>query len=551
MNNYRQLAICLTISLLTANPFYADDTPSSEPSLQDVIIVTGKRPSNTSDAIRADTAPAITSDAAYLVSRLPGAALNNNGGLSGQVQYRGAYGNRVGTKINNQSFHSGGPNLMDPPMHYAPPPLVETIEVSRGVSPVAFGPSLIGGVNTVLKEVNFGETSEINLHYDLTAIGRSADSSRAFGGTVGASNDRFKISTSLSSEDGDDVRYPDGTIRNTRHDREVFALAGAFRGDNMEVGLELRQQDTGPTGNPPFAMDIKFVETDFANLNLSTTMGDIKWTGTIGYADVDHEMTNFEMRPAPATPMLYRLTRAYAKTVSAGVGAEISNVSMGFDYSTADMGARLTNPNNTDFYIDNLPDIQTDRYGFYVDWSRDTDLLNISLGARIDHHDTQAGLATTGPAVPMVPNNLARAFNQSDRHWQANTTDLVVRTWKQTEPGLWRFSAARKSRVPGYLERFAWLPTKASAGLADGNNYVGDGELDEEVVLIFEAGIDLNKEGWWLRPTFYYHKVDDYIQGVAYDDTPGIVESPVEVVSFMSDDPTPLRFANVDAKMVV
>jgi iron complex outermembrane receptor protein len=63
------------------------------------------------------------------------------------------------------------------------------------------------------------------------------------------------------------------------------------------------------------------------------------------------------------------------------------------------------------------------------------------------------------------------------------------------------------------------------------------------------AGFDFNGDRWWVRPTIYYHQVDDFMQGVPFDDTPDVVDHPVEMVSAMNGDPTPLRFANVDAKM--
>jgi len=548
-----RLSLMLPLCFLIAASSYAENESAGKQIFQDVIVVTGVRPSISSETVEADTAPAIAPDAAYLVSRLPGAALLNNGRLSGQVQYRGAYGARVGTKINNQTFHSGGPNLMDPPMHYAPPPLVETIEVSRGASPVGFGPSLVGGVNTTLKSIDFGDTNEIDLHYDLTAIGRSADSSHALGGTFGVSNDRFKLFTSLSTEEGDDASYPGGEIENTFHERQVFGLTGGYRTGNSEFNLELRRQETGPTGNPPFAMDIKLVDTDFVNLNFKTLFSEIQLSGSIGYADVYHEMTNFELRTEPPSSAMFRLTRAGAETLTADIGAEFGigegQLKIGLDGSNANMGVQITNPTNAAFYIDNLPDIDINRYGAYADWTMTAGEVDMSFGVRIDRHDAEAGLATTGSAVPMMAKNLAMQFNHSDRTWQATTNDLVARVWKQTDAATLRASIARKTRAPGYLERFAWLPTAASSGLADGNTYVGDLELDEETAWIIELGIDVNRDQWWIRPTVYYHQVDDYIQGVSYDSTPGVIDSPVEMVSGMMGDLTPLRFANVDAKM--
>ncbi len=124
-------------------------------ALQDVITVTGIRTPTEVDAIEPNMEPDTGPDAAALAARLPGAALIGNGALSGQVQYRGLFGSRLNIRIDGQNFASGGPNLMDPPLHYAPAPLLAAIEVDRGISPVSDGPGLAGGVNAVLKRVDF------------------------------------------------------------------------------------------------------------------------------------------------------------------------------------------------------------------------------------------------------------------------------------------------------------------------------------------------------------------------------------------------------------
>ena len=91
----------------------ADQTPAADP-WTDVIIVTGQRLAD-ADAIRPASAPALEPDAAALAARLPGAALIDNGALSGQLQHRGLLGPRMAVRIDGVHFASGGPNLMDPP----------------------------------------------------------------------------------------------------------------------------------------------------------------------------------------------------------------------------------------------------------------------------------------------------------------------------------------------------------------------------------------------------------------------------------------------------
>ncbi|HBU61039.1 MAG TPA: TonB-dependent receptor, partial [Oceanicaulis sp.] len=108
---------------LTSAAFANEAAPAPQSRWVDVITVTGQSPvSLDQDTVLIDLAPATAPDAAGLAARLPGAALIDNGALSGQVQYRGLYGSRVAVRLDGQAFHSGGPNLMDPPLHYAPAP---------------------------------------------------------------------------------------------------------------------------------------------------------------------------------------------------------------------------------------------------------------------------------------------------------------------------------------------------------------------------------------------------------------------------------------------
>lgn len=545
--------LCVSLlgtQLLPINAAYAEENTSV---FEEVIVVTGTRETGLSNQIQAESEALIAPDAAALVQRLPGAALINNGSLSGQVQYRGMFGDRVSTKINNQSFHSGGPNLMDPPMSYAPPTLIESITVNRGASSVAFGPSMSGGVNADLKDLDYSGGDEYQPQYDVTAIGRTADESHAVGGIVGIANEHFKISGLFSVENGSDQQFADGDITNTFHDRKVFGITGGYKTDLSELNLAARRHETDPTGNAPFAMDIKLIDTDFFTANYLRNIGDALLKVDVGYTDVYHEMSNNEFRPAPTNVMRYRGTQASAKTKSATVALlfDVVNtaVDIGADYGDSVMDVTIFNPLNSNFFINNLPNIDIRRVGLYASMQNEMLNWNYSLGARVDSHAASSEDASFGAALPGMTQNLANAFNATDRNWDDETFDVVARLWKKQDVLTWRFSLANKSRAPGFLERYAWLPTQASAGLADGNTYVGDLGIQPETARVIEAGVDYEGDRGWIRPTFYYQQIDDYIQGVPFDGTPAVVDSPVEIVSSGNGDMTPLRFSNIDARI--
>ena len=126
-----------------------------------------------------------------------------------------------------------------------------------------------------------------------------------------------------------------------------------------------------------------------------------------------------------------------------------------------------------------------------------------------------------------------------------------MKLWTDATNGLsWRATLAHKEQMPGYIQRYGWLPINASGGLADGNIYVGDLILDKETALIAEAGFDYANERAYMRPTVYIRSIDNYIQGPPFDDSVGVINSPVEMIANMNGDPTPLRWANVDARLV-
>ena len=525
------------------------------PAVQDVIVVTGFRITTNvtiEEHVSPEQAPLLGPDAASLVARLPGAALVDNGSISGQVQYRGLFGPRAPVAIDGAAVASGGPNLMDPPLHYAPMPLVERIEVDRGVAAVSRGPGMGGGMNVILKGVDFASGHEIEYEAETMASVRSVDGSYAVGGVAGGASESRRFQLLFSREEGGDIAFSGGDIPNSHHERTVYGLGGGLASGDHAVSLDYRRLDTGPTGNAALAMDIEHVETDVARLAYEGMAGDIAIDAALGWTDVSHGMDNFSQRPNP-DPMRHRYTVATANTVSAeltvGFAALGGDLELGIDREEAEHDVLISNPNNAAFFLGSLPDISIERTGAYAQWEGVILSLESELGIHADWHSDDACLARTGAAVPAGAQMLAGMFNMADRAHDDTTVDAVARFWRHTDgPLTWRLTLAHKTRMPSYVERYAWLPTGASGGLADGNTYVGDLHLEPETADSIEAGFDWRGESGYLRPTVFYRRVDDFIQGVAYDATPGVIDTPVEMVSMMNGDATPLRFANVDAE---
>lgn len=525
------------------------------PALQDVIIVTGQKSDTaTETGIKPDAAPLQGGDVTYLTARTPGGARIGNGELSGQMQYRGLFGERLNLRVDGQRFASGGPNLMDPVFHYAPSPLVAQVIIDRGVSPVSEGPGLAGGADAVFKRIGYADGPEVDFGYDVSLGFRSVNDSFTNGGVVGAATDRWRFNLLGAIESAEDTEYPDGVIGGTAYDRDVFGLSAGVKLDIGEFTVDLRRQNTGQSGNPPFPMDIQYFDTDFARIGYSGDIGPVHVSLAAHSSDVSHLMDNFSLRPAPPA-MMQRATLAYAETrgFEGAVSFDFAGgeLAIGADTETADHDVLITNPNNSNFFVSPFPNIDMTRTGVFAEWRGAIGPVEAELGARVDSHDYDAGAAIVGPALPAMPGMLAMAFNNAEKSGDETTTDLVARIWTPVTNGFsWRGTLARKTQMPGYIQRYGWLPINASGGLADGNIYVGDLTLEPETAWIAEAGFDYASESIYFRPTIFIRQIDDYIQGVSFDDTPGVINSPVEMIANMNGDPTPLRWANVDARLV-
>lgn len=542
--------LSLAVALTASTPAFAAE---GDEQSADTIVVTAPRLTATNAATEADEELSTGPDGAAFIARQPGAALVANGALSGQVQMRGLFGERILLRINGQRFATGGPNAMDPAMHYAPMMLIDRIEIARGISPVRDGPGLGGGVNTILKHARFGDGSSLSPQIDLTSQYRSADDSVAMGGLVALASDSLRLGVIGSYETGDDIRFPGGRIDSTSFHRAVYGVQAGFRAGPGEFSLEYRRQDTGRSGNPPFAMDIVYFHTDFARAGFEGDLGDnMRLEVHANYTGVSHRMNNFELRPAPAVAMT-RQSDTYADTMAADAslrfGSADRHIRVGADVELIDKGYVLYNPLSPAFFIHPLDRAGSDRVGGFVEWRSGFGAIESELGLRIDRHGASTGPSRLGAGVPAGPVNLANAFALADRNWSGTSVDASLRLWADMGAFTPRLTLAHKTRAPSLIERYSWLPTEASGGLADGNIYVGDVNLNIEKAWIAELGVDWQGDNAYARPVIYYRRINDFIQGVPFDATPGILDTPVEIVSNGSGDPTPLRFANTDARI--
>lgn len=479
-----------------------------------------------------------SSDTGELVRALPGVELNRNGPLTGHVQYRGMFADRVNVLVDGMKMHQAGPNSMDSPLSYIPANDVHEITLHRGIAPVSSGIETMGGtVEVTPKTTQFGNGEAFEFRGEANA-GFSHNNRSFQTGLRGAfvnENQRFELKT--QRDKGDDSRFRGGEILPSEYERDQLSLNYAIRNDQTEANLTIKHHDTGDSGTPALPMDILYARGEHYTADVSHQLnagGEL--TAKVYYQDTDHRMNNFSLRTGPANPMMFRQTDADVEAFGMLLHYAIDNWTLGVDTDNATHNAIIKNPNNPSFRVSNFNDVKRDRYSLFAEWDGELNPnWSMQSGVRYTHIRMDADVVSAdglmGPMASMMAAN-AQRFNNSDREQSDNLIDVAASFKRRLNSDLdLHLGLAQKERAASYQERYLWFPAEATSGLADGNTYLGDVGLDPERAWQLEAGLDWHRPDFSVSPRFFYHRVDDYIQGVGTG-TAGV-----------------LQFTNVDAEL--
>jgi len=494
-------------------------------------------------------APLAETNTALLLRRVAGANVNFNGTLAGIPQYRGMFGSRVNTDIDGMDIGNACSNNMDSPLHYLPRTFVDHLEVIRGIAPVSGGLETIGG--TIIAEsrgAEFADGPEIVFGGRFAGGGQSVDGGYSVSGDFNAANDRYRLRGAASRESGSHRDFGGGTIRPTRYERNAFDAGYAMRLGDGTFGVDYRRNDTTKAGTPALPMDDIYSDANFVRGAYSAVFGDVDLSTSIYWNDVDHLMDNFSLRNAPAGRN--RANLAAADTLGWRVEAALpwagAQLRLGTDGHLFDYDSNISDPNNAAFFVVNFNDVERYRYGIYGEWEHDNlGRWNVELGLRWTHVAMNAGVVDASMARVRPPLAMLRdRFNNADRSQNSDHIDVAaVATYALSDTLALEAGIGHKNRSPSHQERYLWLPLEATAGLSDGNLYVGDITLDDETAWQFEVGLNWESSSFSISPRAFYHHVDDYIQGIPATD-PLVI-----MIATMNGDPTPLQFANVDARL--
>lgn len=554
-----------------ASPDSSTD-PLAGARIDEILRVEHDRPPPT-QTIDTDTIDIAFPDAARAIAELPGVGVNSNGPLTGQIQVRGLFGPRLGVRVDGLTMVSGGPNWMDPPMHYVPAGLLHTATVAVGAPAQSSGGGIGGAVAVETRRPDWHEGD--GWLPSLAIDGRAHSVDDGWGTTVlaGIASARQRFHVSAVREAGDDRDFGGGTIVPTRYERHAEGVGWGLRTERLTVDAGWRQVRSDDAGTPVLPLDIEFFDTSLWHLDgrLATDFGAL--TAFVGGIDIDHAMNNTTLRTTPDFASLplppfagddARRSTAAAEGLEVRIGAELplaaALIRAGVDWREESHDVRVADPDFEPFFVTNFADARSEYLAAWGEAALRLDArtrldAGLRLGrtvsqadpvdafpARLVDADPDAWPAGTPPRAVFI---LRERFAAADRDRTDTEVDWDLRLTRAFERGVvGEASLARRTRVPGYFERWLWIPLGVNGGLGDGNAWVGDQALDPEVSHQAELALRWAGEDASAGLRVHYRRVDDYVLGVAVTDPVTIAVS-----AGASGDATPLRFANVDAQL--
>jgi iron complex outermembrane receptor protein len=473
-------------------------------------------------------------DAASLLKHVPGANVNRSGPLTGIAQYRGMFGNRINISLDGANMKEVGPNSMDPPLSHIPAALTESLQVYRGIAPVSSGIDTIGGAMRLeTKKGRFADGDGIETSGIISSGYSSVDDGYYAVGFGSLANQNHKIYIGGTKEEGEDYKFKDDKkVRPTSYDREVFMVGYGYQRDGHEFGLHYTDNNTRNAGTPALPMDIIYVRGGLYDASYQWDMGDgYQLKGKFYYQNMRHKMNNNTLR-APrilnGAPLLIQ-----NRTEVEGGGLDLAFTMPLFDGELT-LGINGDQSNHDAFIsgsvfmpgmgrrvpigIDNFNDVSRDRYSGFAEWKGELmDDLSAEFGIRYTYTYADSGnVRTTRRMLPSGVNErlLATRFNDANHEKHFHDVDLVsIFRYTATDNLDLEIGFARKNRAPSYQELYLWSPSEATAGLADGRNYVGNLDLKNENAYQFELGAEFHTDSIYVAPRVFYHYVNDYIQG--------------------------------------
>jgi iron complex outermembrane receptor protein len=475
---------------------------------------------------------ATSSDALQLISRVPGVALQSNGGIASLPVLRGLADDRVGVLIDGQQATNYCPNHMNPVSSYIDASRVERVVVTPTLSPVSMGGDNIAGIISIETRAPVFSDGGVEVFGEAGATYRSV--SNGIGASLQANAAGEKVSARYEASWNKSDNYKSGSgdeVRSTLYQNYDQSLLLAARpADDVLLWVRVSQQGVPYEGFANQRMDLTDNKSNSVQVHGEGPLGAGILSGDLSWRSVDHEMNFLSDKGRAATggmPMITEgedtsLKVSYDTPVE-GVGqvrfgAEMFRASMD-DYWPAVPGSMMMSPLD---YV-NINDGERNRTGVWGEWeAKPAAAWSTLIGLRYESVEMDTGevqpYSWTG-MMNMADAMAAMAFNAADRAREDDNIDVTAKaTWRPSDSVAVEFGAAQKTRSPNLYERYAWGRGSMSSSMTnmtgDGAGYVGDIDLEPEVARSLAATLDWSDglgNGRVLRVSGWASYVEDYI----------------------------------------
>ncbi len=478
-------------------------------------------------------------DSAAMLEGAPGAAVSRNGSQTGIVQLRGLSGDRVNVQVDGMHITPACPNHMDPPMHYITADGMASLEVIAGIAPVRLGgDSIAGSVIAQSAAPHFGSGDSMELFGKVAASYSGANNGSAMLLRAGTANQRGSIAYTGEKQVGKDLKFPGGTVKDSGYELVRHDLTLAEKTANGTLRLDLGRHESRNAGTPALPMDMIKDDANKVALGYNGEYSFGAVEAKIYRHEITHLMDNYSLRDLASGMIAPATSNDTGYQINTTLPRGSNTYRVGMEYLNNDFDSYSQSSSLAPASIkDTIRNGKRSRLGVFGEWEASaSEQWRTLLGLR---SDTVSGNADAITHLGMAPTAAviadAAAFNASQRDLTDRNWDVVAQArYRASSSSDYEVAVARKTRSPNLVERYLWSPSNASAGLADNRTYMGNLALRPEISSQVSVGANWHAEGWQIKPSLFYNRVSDYIQGVA---------------GLYAANPAVLQYSNIDAEL--
>ncbi|KPF98202.1 TonB-dependent receptor [Rhodopseudomonas sp. AAP120] len=466
-----------------------------------------------------------SSDAASLVTEIPGGAVWGAGGVSSLPALNGFGADRVQVAINSMLISPACPNEMNPPLSFVNPQMIANMRAYLGVAPVSAGGDYIGG------------KIDVTTAPPAFAAGPGLLTTATVSGFYRSNGNAYGVDASASVADHDtNVSYAGGwvrsgnykagngmTVKSTLYEVQNHALSVSKRDAGNLFTLQVGGQFIPYQGYVNQYMDMVYNQSAFVNGRYEGLFDWGKLEAAGFYHHVRHTMGFIAPDKVSNMPMDTRGTDVGYNVKASVIASEHDLIRIGNEahrYQLDDWwdpvpGSGMMMSPNT--FI-NINDGRRTRLGTFVEWERHwTREWTTLIGLRNDVVWSNTG-NVQGYSAMMYGADAALFNGRDHARTDVNVDGSALIRYAPNPISQFELGFARKTRSPNLYERYAWsnsaMAMKMIGWFGDGNGYVGNLDLVPEKAhtVSFTAGWhDPAQKLWEIRVTPYYSYVQDYI----------------------------------------